>query len=67
MKRIKANDPVALKQMCVKLHDEGDYEGAFEYLERAAALEDMEGRTCICDECYQGEVSCYYSLGTMST
>jgi len=42
MKRIKANDPVALKAMCVKLHDEGDYEGAFEYLERAAALEDMD-------------------------
>ncbi len=38
MKRIKANDPVALCQVGAKGKEEGDYEGAFEYLSKAAEL-----------------------------
>ena len=41
MKRIKANDPVALTQMGVDRHDEGDYDVAFEYLTKAAELGDV--------------------------
>ena len=42
MKRVKANDPVALYQLGARLKDEGDYEGAFEYYTKAAALGNME-------------------------
>ncbi len=40
MERAKANDPVALNMMGVKCQEEGDYEGAFEYYTKAAALDD---------------------------
>ena len=42
MKRIKANDPVALRQMGVKLYHEGDYDAAFEYWTKAAELGDVD-------------------------
>jgi hypothetical protein len=42
MKRVKANDPVALCQMGLKSRDEGDYEGAFEYSKKAAELGNAE-------------------------
>ena len=38
MKRIEANDQVALSQMGGKHFDEGDYDGAFKYLKKAADL-----------------------------
>ncbi len=42
MKRVKANDPVALRQMGVKCYNEGDYEGAFEYYAKASELGDTD-------------------------
>jgi tetratricopeptide (TPR) repeat protein len=42
MKRAKANDPLAIFQMGAKRYNEGDYEGAFEYYTKAAALGDPE-------------------------
>jgi hypothetical protein len=38
MKRIKANDPDAMRQMGRKCHNKGDYEGAFKYWTKAIAL-----------------------------
>jgi len=38
MKRAKANDPIALFNMGKKCYEEGDYEGAFQYYTKAAAL-----------------------------
>jgi TPR repeat protein len=40
MKRIEKNDPVAMRQMGGKRHDEGDYKSAFEYYTKAAELGD---------------------------
>ena len=42
MKRIEANDPVAIREMGTKRCDEGDYKSAFEYWSKAAALGDAE-------------------------
>ena len=42
MKRIKANDPIALKEMGVKVYNKGDYDTAFEYLSKAAELDDLD-------------------------
>jgi tetratricopeptide (TPR) repeat protein len=41
MKRVKANDPVAMFKMGVKCEEEGDYEGAIQYWTKAATLGDM--------------------------
>ena len=41
MKRVKANDPVATLEMGTTLYHEGDFDGAFEYLTKAAELGDM--------------------------
>jgi hypothetical protein len=38
MKRVQVNDPDALRHMGLIRHDEGDYEGAFEYYTKAARL-----------------------------
>ena len=40
MKRIEANDPVAMRQMGTERFKKGNYESAFEYWARAAALGD---------------------------
>jgi TPR repeat protein len=50
MERIEANDPAALHQMGAERFDEGDYEGAFEYLTKAAEL---------------GDAGAHYRLGLM--
>ena len=42
MKRVKANDPAALRWMGRKCLDKGDFEGAFEYFTKAAALGEMD-------------------------
>ncbi len=50
MKRAKANDPAALRQIGYKCYDEGDYDGAFEYYSKAAEL---------------GNADAHYRLGNM--
>ena len=42
VKRVKANDPVAIHQIGSKCNNEGDYEKAFEYLAKAAQLGNMD-------------------------
>ena len=42
MKRVEANDPVALSEMGVKVYNEGDYDSAFEYFTNAAELGDID-------------------------
>jgi TPR repeat protein len=42
MKRVKANDPAALRHMGGQYYDKRDYDGAFEYLTKAAELGDIE-------------------------
>eukprot|EP00984_Skeletonema_dohrnii_P033556 scaffold30473_cov150-Skeletonema_dohrnii-CCMP3373.AAC.4 len=41
MKRVEANDPVAIRQMGCYRNQEGDYDGAFQYLTKAAGLGDL--------------------------
>ena len=50
MKRIEANDPVAMGQMGKKRCEEGDYTAAFEYFAKAATL---------------GDAASHYQLSTM--
>eukprot|EP00577_Skeletonema_sp_RCC1716_P026970 CAMPEP_0113412588 /NCGR_PEP_ID=MMETSP0013_2-20120614/22924_1 /TAXON_ID=2843 ORGANISM="Skeletonema costatum, Strain 1716" /NCGR_SAMPLE_ID=MMETSP0013_2 /ASSEMBLY_ACC=CAM_ASM_000158 /LENGTH=154 /DNA_ID=CAMNT_0000299109 /DNA_START=447 /DNA_END=907 /DNA_ORIENTATION=+ /assembly_acc=CAM_ASM_000158 len=40
MKRVAANDPVAIREIGIKHGNNGDYESAFEYLTKAAELGD---------------------------
>ena len=42
MKRVEANDPIAILQMGMKHEEEGDYKGAFEYLSKAAELGNLD-------------------------
>ncbi|KAK1737687.1 Sel1-like repeat family protein [Skeletonema marinoi] len=42
MKRVEANDPVALRRVGKTCYDEGDYGSACEYLTKAAGLGDVE-------------------------
>jgi len=44
MKRVAANDPIAIFKMGEKHYHEGDYEGAFEYWTKAAELGDVIAR-----------------------
>ena len=41
LKRVKVNDQVAMSRMGLKRYRDGDYEGAFEYFTKAAALGDI--------------------------
>ena len=41
LRRIKANDPVAIRQMGGYCNQEGDYDGAIEYFKKAAGLGDL--------------------------
>jgi tetratricopeptide (TPR) repeat protein len=41
MKRVAANDPVAMRQMGTYRYSAGDYNGAFEYYTKAAGLGDL--------------------------
>jgi tetratricopeptide (TPR) repeat protein len=47
MERIKVNDPVALYQVGSLCHKEGDYEQAFKYYTKAAALGDIQSHYCL--------------------
>ena len=42
MKRVEANDPVAIQEMGTDIYYEGDYEAAFEYWTRAVDLGDTD-------------------------
>jgi tetratricopeptide (TPR) repeat protein len=53
--RVKANDPVAISQKGCKCHDEGDFEGAFEYLTKAAELGEPEAHYQLSTMYYKGE------------
>jgi tetratricopeptide (TPR) repeat protein len=55
MKRVKANDPIAILKMGKKCDDEGDYEGAVEYYSKAAELGDMPAHFNLSILYYQGE------------
>ncbi len=55
MKRVKANDPVALRQMGGELYREGDCVASFEYLTKAADLGDSEAHYMLGDMYWRGE------------
>jgi TPR repeat protein len=40
MKRMKANDPVAIERMGIKHYEEGDYDKSFDYWTKAADVGD---------------------------
>mmetsp|Transcript_25391 Transcript_25391/g.37425 ORF Transcript_25391/g.37425 Transcript_25391/m.37425 type:complete len:307 (-) Transcript_25391:861-1781(-) len=44
LKRIEANDPVALRKIGMERYHEGNYENAFEYLAKAAELGDIQAQ-----------------------
>ena len=50
MKRVEANDPAAIREFGKRVHDNGDYDGAFRYFTKAAAL---------------GDASAHYDLSIM--
>jgi len=54
MKRVEANDPVALWKMGRERYEEGDYNGAFQYWTKAAGLGNAEAHY---------ELSCSYAEG----
>jgi tetratricopeptide (TPR) repeat protein len=55
MKRIKANDPVALREMGEEHYDEGDYDTAFQMLTKAAELGDLEAHYHLGKMYYEGD------------
>ena len=55
MNRIKKNDPVALNEMGKKRRSEGDYESAFEYSTKAAALGNADAHFRLSIMYYIGE------------
>ncbi len=55
MKRVKANDPAAMKEMGGKCRVEGDYNAAFEYLSKAAELGDLDAHYRLGIMYWQGE------------
>eukprot|EP00985_Skeletonema_marinoi_P018674 scaffold10482_cov89-Skeletonema_marinoi.AAC.4 len=55
MKRVNANDPVAMVQMGLRRYEDGDYDSAFKYVNKAAELGDAGGH-------YQ--VAMFYHEGT---
>jgi TPR repeat protein len=52
--RVKANDPAALCQMGGTCYDKGDYDGAFDYLSKAAELGDAGAHAQLGDMYYEG-------------
>jgi hypothetical protein len=54
MKRVKANDPVALRYVGEKCYKEGDYEGAFKYGTKAAEVGDMAAHAQLGFMYYEG-------------
>ena len=54
-KRIKKNDPDAMREMGKNHHDEGDYDGALEYFTKAAELGDALAHHYLSVMYYRGE------------
>ncbi len=54
-KRVKANDPVTLREAGKRRKHKGDYEGAFAYFTKAAGLEDMEAHFQLSALYHKGE------------
>jgi TPR repeat protein len=54
MKRIEANDPLAMRERGIECYNKGDYSSAFEYFSKAAKLGDIEAHYSL---------SCCYRLG----
>ena len=54
LKRVAANDPVAMRRKGIQQHEKGDYRNAFEYYTRAAELGDVDA---------QYELACLYEFG----
>eukprot|EP00985_Skeletonema_marinoi_P032270 scaffold39086_cov169-Skeletonema_marinoi.AAC.1 len=54
MKRIEANDPIAMRQEGKDLYKKGDYQRAFEYYTRAAELGDMDAHYELADLYHYG-------------
>ena len=55
MKRIEANDPVAMRHMGCKRYHKGDFKAAFDYWTRAAALGDVEAHYQLSNLYQQGK------------
>jgi tetratricopeptide (TPR) repeat protein len=55
MKRVKANDPAALRYKGVKCYNEGDYDTAFEYLTKAAELGNVDAHAKLGCMYWEGE------------
>eukprot|EP00577_Skeletonema_sp_RCC1716_P017108 CAMPEP_0113412864 /NCGR_PEP_ID=MMETSP0013_2-20120614/23074_1 /TAXON_ID=2843 ORGANISM="Skeletonema costatum, Strain 1716" /NCGR_SAMPLE_ID=MMETSP0013_2 /ASSEMBLY_ACC=CAM_ASM_000158 /LENGTH=289 /DNA_ID=CAMNT_0000299409 /DNA_START=59 /DNA_END=924 /DNA_ORIENTATION=- /assembly_acc=CAM_ASM_000158 len=54
MKRVAANDPVAMRRKGIQQHEKGDYRSAFEYYTKAAELGDADA---------QYNLACLYEFG----
>ena len=55
MKRIEVNDPVAMCHVGTKRYEKGDYEAAFDYWTKAAALGDAEAHFQLSTLYHEGE------------
>ena len=55
MKRVEANDPVAIRELGVTRAMEGDYESAFEYYSKALALGDADAHYHLSMLYYKGQ------------
>jgi tetratricopeptide (TPR) repeat protein len=55
MKRVKANDPAALRHMGKNRYSEGDYDDALKYFTKAAELGDVDAHFQLGDMYYEGE------------
>ena len=55
MKRVKANDPAAMRRLGARRRDEGDYDTAFEYYTKAAKLGDVEAHHHLGYRYWKGE------------
>jgi tetratricopeptide (TPR) repeat protein len=55
MKRINTNDPAAMREMGLMGYKEGDYDGSFEYMTRAAELGDLTAHYRLGWMYYEGE------------
>eukprot|EP00984_Skeletonema_dohrnii_P027445 scaffold16982_cov91-Skeletonema_dohrnii-CCMP3373.AAC.5 len=55
MKRVKANDPVAMVQMSLRRYEAGDYDDAFRYVNKAAELGDAGAHFQVATFYHDGE------------
>jgi TPR repeat protein len=55
MKRVKANDPLALYRVGGKFYNEGDFKGAVEYWTKATTLGDLDAHHGLAQSYHEGE------------